>query len=384
MHVFISAGEPSGDLHGSNLIGSLKQLDSNIAFSGLGGDRMIAAGITPLVHVKDLSVVGLLKVAERFFDLSHYLDLVRRHFKKNRPDVVVLIDFPGFNWWVAARAKEFKIPVIYFVPPQLWAWGGWRVAKMKKLVDKVLCNFEFEKQWFHARGVDADLVGHPYFDELMNRKIETGLVNAIKSKGSPVIGILPGSRSQELHQNLGSQLQAAKLINKKFPSAQFHVACLHQRHADLVWEKMRNASLENIPINIHSGTTKEIICASDCTISVSGSVSLELLQAAVPSAILYQASRPMIVLAKWLMKCRFISLPNLMADKEFFPEFVSHKPLGTELAMTICDWLENTEKMDLARKNLKGLWSLISKPGACDRAASRVVQLATAKKCKAA
>lgn len=384
MHVFISAGEPSGDLHGSNLIGSLKQLDSNIAFSGLGGDRMIAAGITPLVHVKDLSVVGLLKVAERFFDLSHYLDLVRRHFKKNRPDIVVLIDFPGFNWWVAARAKEFKIPVIYFVPPQLWAWGGWRVAKMKKLVDKVLCNFEFEKQWFHARGVDADLVGHPYFDELMNRKIETGLVNAIKSKGSPVIGILPGSRSQELHQNLGSQLQAAKLINKKFPSAQFHVACLHQRHADLVWEKMRNASLENIPINIHSGTTKEIICASDCTISVSGSVSLELLQAAVPSAILYQASRPMIVLAKWLMKCRFISLPNLIADKEFFPEFVSHKPLGTELAMTICDWLENAEKMDLARKNLKDLWSLISKPGACDRAASRVVQLATAKKCKAA
>lgn len=384
MHVFISAGEPSGDLHGSNLIGSLKQLDSNIAFSGLGGDRMIAAGITPLVHVKDLSVVGLLKVAERFFDLSHYLDLVRRHFKKNRPDVVVLIDFPGFNWWVAARAKEFKIPVIYFVPPQLWAWGGWRVAKMKKLVDKVLCNFEFEKQWFHARGVDADLVGHPYFDELMNRKIETGLVNAIKSKGSPVIGILPGSRSQELHQNLGSQLQAAKLINKKFPSAQFHVACLHQRHADLVWEKMRNASLENIPINIHSGTTKEIICASDCTISVSGSVSLELLQAAVPSAILYQASRPMIVLAKWLMKCRFISLPNLIADKEFFPEFVSHKPLGTELAMTICDWMENAEKMDLARKNLKDLWSLISKPGACDRAASRVVQLATAKKCKAA
>ena len=384
MHVFISAGEPSGDLHGSNLIGSLKQLDSNIAFSGLGGDRMIAAGITPLVHVKDLSVVGLLKVAERFFDLSHYLDLVRRHFKKNRPDIVVLIDFPGFNWWVAARAKEFKIPVIYFVTPQLWAWGGWRVEKMKKLVDKVLCNFEFEKQWFHARGVDADLVGHPYFDELMNRKIETGLVNAIKSKGSPVIGILPGSRSQELHQNLGSQLQAAKLINKKFPSAQFHVACLHQRHADLVWEKMRNASLENIPINIHSGTTKEIICASDCTISVSGSVSLELLQAAVPSAILYQASRPMIVLAKWLMKCRFISLPNLIADKEFFPEFVSHKPLGTELAMTICDWLENPEKMDLARKNLKGLWSLISKPGACDRAASRVVQLATAKKCKAA
>lgn len=384
MHVFISAGEPSGDLHGSNLIGSLKQLDSNIAFSGLGGDRMVAAGITPLVHVKDLSVVGLLKVAERFFDLSRYLDLVRRHFKKNRPDVVVLIDFPGFNWWVAARAKEFKIPVIYFVPPQLWAWGGWRVAKMKKLVDKVLCNFEFEKQWFHARGVDADLVGHPYFDELMNRKIETGLVDAIKSKGSPVIGILPGSRSQELHQNLGSQLQAAKLINKKFPSAQFHVACLHQRHADLVWEKMRNASLEKIPINIHSGTTKEIICASDCTISVSGSVSLELLQAAVPSAILYQASRPMIVLAKWLMKCRFISLPNLMADKEFFPEFVSHKPLGTELAMTICDWLENAKKMDLARKNLKGLWSLISKPGACDRAASRVVQLATAKNCKAA
>jgi lipid-A-disaccharide synthase len=383
VHVFISAGEPSGDLHGSNLIGSLKQLDSTITFSGLGGERMIAAGITPLVHVKDLSVVGLLKVAERFFDLSHYLDLVRRHFMKNRPDVVVLIDFPGFNWWVATRAREFGIPVIYFVPPQLWAWGGWRVAKMKKLIDKVLCNFEFEKQWFHARGVNAELVGHPYFDELINRQIDTDLVHAIKSKGSPVIGILPGSRGQELHQNLGSQLQAATIIHKKFPSAHFHVACLHQRHADLVREKTRSESLAEIPITIHSGTTKEVISASDCTISVSGSVSLELLQAAVPSVILYQASRPMIVLAKWLMKCRFISLPNLIADKELFPEFVNHKPLGTELAGTICDWLINPQKLEQSRQNQKNLWNSISKPGACDRAARQVVHLGTTRMRKA-
>lgn len=376
MNIFISAGEPSGDLHGANLSISLMRKLPGVHLSGLGGDRMTAVGIEPLVHVRELSVVGLLKVAERFFDLTRYLDKVRRHFRKQRPDVVVLIDFPGFNWWVADRAREMGIPVVYFVPPQIWAWGSWRINKMRRLVDRVLCNFPFEESWYRRMGIDAKLVGHPYFDELATRRVDGDYVEAIRNDGSPVIGILPGSRNQELEHNLASQLDAAARINQRFPEAKFHIACLHESHANMVRGRMETLGLSQIPATIHAGKTPEVIAASDATISVSGSVSLELLQARVPSVVFYQGSRPMVLLAKFLMRCKYISLPNLMAGRELFPEFVDHKPLGEKLADKVCHWLANTDESRALRAKLGDLWTETGKPGACDRAADHVIELA--------
>lgn len=384
LHVFISAGEPSGDLHGANLAQSLIRKSSGIKISGLGGDRMTAIGIKPLVHIRDLSVVGLLKVAERFFDLTCYLDKVRRFFRKHRPDVVVLIDFPGFNWWVADRAREMGIPVVYFVPPQIWAWGSWRVSKMRRLVDRVLCNFPFEEEWYKQNGVDAKLVGHPYFDELANRRIDLSWVADIRRFGGPLIGLLPGSRNQELFHNLGSQLESARRISKKFPQSRFHVACLNDCHASVVRDRLVAGGFSDLAVTIHSGKTPEIIAASDATISVSGSVSLELLQARVPSVILYQASRPMVILARWLMKCSYISLPNLIADRELFPEYVDYRPLGEKLASKICNWLENPSEVEELKSKLNELWNNIARPGACDRAADHVIEMADIKNLKAA
>jgi len=384
LHVFISAGEPSGDLHGANLAKSLIRKSPGIKLSGLGGDRMMAIGIDPLVHIRDLSVVGLLKVAERFFDLTCYLDKVRRYFRKHRPDVVVLIDFPGFNWWVADRARELGIPVVYFVPPQIWAWGSWRIAKMRRLVDRVLCNFPFEELWYKQNGVEAELVGHPYFDELTNRLVDSSWVEGVRRSGGPVIGLLPGSRNQELAHNLTSQLDSARRISKIFPQSRFHVACLNDPHASFVRDHMVAGRFSDLPITIHSGKTPEIIAASDITVAVSGSVSLELLQARVPSVILYQASRPMVILARWLMKCRYISLPNLIAEEELFPEFVDHKPLGEKLASKVCHWLEKPSEVDQLKLKLSKLWNNIARPGACDRAADHVIEMAILKNVKAA
>lgn len=384
MHVFISAGEPSGDLHGANLAKSLIRKTPGIMISGMGGDRMMAIGMDPLVHIRDLSVVGLLKVAERFFDLSCYLDKVRRFFRRHRPDVVVLIDFPGFNWWVADRAREVGIPVVYFVPPQIWAWGSWRVTKMRRLVDRVLCNFPFEEHWYKQNGVEAKLVGHPYFDELANRRIDSAWVKGVRQSGSPVIGLLPGSRNQELSHNLSSQLDSARRISKKYPQALFHVACLNACHASVVSDRVIADKFSDLEITIHSGKTAEIIAASDVTVAVSGSVSLELLQAQVPSVILYQASRPMVMLARWLMKCRYISLPNLIAEEELFPEFVDHLPLGEILASRVCRWLENPLEVQELKSKLNILWNNIARPGACDRAADHVIEMANMKKVKVA
>src|SRR5206468_10273114 len=171
MRIFFSAGEPSGDVHGANLIGALRRLRPEVECEGFGGERMEAAGCRlhyPLTRLAVMWFLRALTNAPTFLDLLSRAD---RHFAKDPPDAVVLIDYPGFNWWVARRAHFHGIPVFYFVPPQLWAWAGWRVKKMRRFVDHVLCSLPFEETWYHERNVPADYVGHPFFDELPRQEL---------------------------------------------------------------------------------------------------------------------------------------------------------------------------------------------------------------------
>src|SRR5207253_3018308 len=138
-----------------------------------------------------------------------YLRLADRHFREQKPDTVVLIDYPGFNWWVARRARAYGIPVFYFVPPQLWGWASWRVKKMRRLVDHVLCTLPFEEEWYHARGVPARCIGHPYFDELAEQQLNAAFVDEQQDRSGTVIGLLPGSRNQEIELNLPVLVDAA-------------------------------------------------------------------------------------------------------------------------------------------------------------------------------
>src|SRR5262245_19684390 len=158
MRIFVSAGEPSGDSHGANLIRELKTRRRDIDIVGFGGERMAAAGATLLFPLVNLAVMWFARVLA---NITTFLDLLAkadRYFRHHRPDAVVLIDYPGFHWWLARRARFHGIPVYYFVPPQLWAWAGWRVAKMRKFVDRVLCTLPFETPWYRARGVEAEYV----------------------------------------------------------------------------------------------------------------------------------------------------------------------------------------------------------------------------------
>src|SRR5262249_7138344 len=163
---FLSAGEPSGDLHGANLVRTLRRLRPDIECIGFGGEQMERAGCRLLYPLCQLAVMWFLRVLLNAHVFVKLLLQADRHFRRQRPDAVVLIDYPGFNWWIARRAHFHGIPVFYFVPPQLWGWAGWRVAKMRRFVDHVLCTLPFERQWYHERGVQAHYVGPPYFDEL--------------------------------------------------------------------------------------------------------------------------------------------------------------------------------------------------------------------------
>jgi lipid-A-disaccharide synthase len=169
--IFFSVGEPSGDLHAANLIRSLQTSSERIGavqprFRGFGGPRMRDAGCSLDFELTNLAVVGFAEVLPKLREFFRVADIASDVFERDRPDAVVLVDFPGFNWHIAKRAKKFGIPVFYYLPPQLWAWGSWRLRKMRATVDHVLCNLPFEPEWYAKRKMQVEYVGHPFFDEI--------------------------------------------------------------------------------------------------------------------------------------------------------------------------------------------------------------------------
>jgi lipid-A-disaccharide synthase len=304
-----------------------------------------------------------------------------RFFRDERPDAVILIDYPGFNWWIARRAKARGIPVFYYVPPQLWAWAGWRVEKVRRFVDQVLCSLPFEPAWYRERGVDgAVYVGHPFFDDITERKIDETFVAERRRRRGPLIAILPGSRTQELTRNLPVQLRAAaKLIHTR-PDARFAIACLHDRHAEVVREiigdlafELNGLGMDPSVIEIQSGRTAELIRAATVAWSVSGSVSLELMMEALPTVIVYTVKRFDLWVARHFIKAKYITLVNLLADAELMPEYLTWEDASDSLAAWADHWLSDPASRARASAALSNLARQVALPGAADRAADHIL-----------
>jgi lipid-A-disaccharide synthase len=372
MRLFISAGEPSGDLHGANLIHALRKREPSLEIHGFGGERMAAAGCQLAYPLCEMALVGLFRVLANVPKFRRILGLADRVFQEHRPDALVLIDFPGFHWWLARRARAHGIPVLYFVPPQLWGWLSWRVSKMRRLTDRVLCTLPFEEEWYRQRNIDAEYIGHPYFDELSEQRLDTDFISAQRARPGVIIGLLPGSRNQELHYNLSSLVRAAALVHARRTDARFLVACYRESHRLQVEEHLRTLGM---PIEAYAGRTPEIIHLAHSCLAVSGSVSLELLYRCKPSAILYRHHWTGIALAHLLKNCRYITLVNLLADKELFPEYFGTKCPAEMLADHVLHWLNDRSAYEALCGELAALRERVAVPGACERAAEAVLAM---------
>jgi lipid-A-disaccharide synthase len=372
MRLFVSAGEPSGDLHGANLIRAIQHQQPGIEYHGFGGERMAAAGCRLVYPLCDMAVVGFVRVLGSVPRFASILRRADRCFTEQGPDAVVLIDFPGFHWWLARRAKAHGIPVIYFVPPQLWAWASWRVGKMRRSVDHVLCNLPFEEAWYRRRNVSARYVGHPYFDELREQRLDAAFVAEQESRPAPAVALLPGSRGQELDHNLPSLVRAASLVHARRPDVRFLFACLKPEHRRRAEDLLRGSDL---PIEAHAGKTPEIIHVAHSCIAVSGSVGLELLYRGKPSVVVYRQNPVGIAAARALMRCPYISLVNLLAGKELYPEFLTSRCEAERMASHILHWLENPAAHEAVRDELIALRERVAEPGACERAAAFTLEV---------
>jgi lipid-A-disaccharide synthase len=371
MRIFLCAGEPSGDLHGASLIRQLRRLYPGVECVGFGGERMEAAGAQLLYPLCRLAVMWFLRVLANAPTFLSLLSRADRYFRHHRPDAVVLIDYPGFNWWLARRAHFHGIPVFYFVPPQLWAWAGWRVKKMRRWVDHVLCSLPFEVDWYRDRGVDAHFVGHPYFDELPLQPFDPEVVASLQGGGRIPVGLLPGSRTQEVTRNLPTLVRTAELVHQVRPDTRFLVACYKEEHRQAVEAHVRGRGL---PVEALVGRTPEVIRASRACVAVSGSVGLELLYHGKPSAVVYRIGRLDLKVARPFIKAPYISLVNLLAGRDIFPEFLTDRCEAEAISRHLLTWLNDSEAYEASRRELAELRERVARPGACARVAEYVLR----------
>jgi lipid-A-disaccharide synthase len=379
MHLFFSVGEPSGDQHAAQLLHALRSRVPAAAFSGFGGPLMEQAGFNNLYRLTDLSVMGfnVLPVVGTFY--RQYLR-AKQFLRRERPEAVVLVDCPGFNWWIASAAKALGIPTLYYLPPQLWAWAPWRIRKVRKWVDVILAALPFEADWYRAKGVDVEYVGHPFFDEVAQHPLDQAFLDRCRwgEHGHPVrtVGILPGSRRREVELNFPVQLQVMQRLARKHPDVRFRVACYKESQREFCRRALQG-EYARLPVDLHVGRTPEIIEAADCCLMVSGSVSLELLARTTPAVVQYRSGPVTGAMGKALINCPYISLPNLIAGEELLPEhkFVARAELHSrEMATQLDDWLSHRTQLERSRLKLQRLKEQIVRTGGVAQAAETVLR----------
>lgn len=367
MKYYIIAGEASGDLHGSNLMKALKKKDPAAEFRFWGGDLMAKQGGTLVKHYRDLAFMGFLEVAMNLRTILNNIKFCKEDISNNRPDVLVLVDYPGFNLRIAKFAKELGIKVVYYISPQLWAWKEGRVEIIKKYVDEMMVILPFEGDFYKKHGVDSHFVGHPLLDAIStlknlsveNFKKENGLNN------KEIIALLPGSRKQEVEKMLAMMLS----VRPYFKEYQFVIAGA----PSLPKEFYQNYVDDNV--HFVSNKTYDLLRCSKAALVTSGTATLETALLNVPEVVCYRGSKISYAIAKRLVKnIKYISLVNLIMDREVVKELIQND-LNTNNLVDELKKILATEKRFEVFRDYELLREKLGGKGASENAAEVIVNV---------
>ncbi|MDQ6758393.1 MAG: lipid-A-disaccharide synthase [Acidobacteriota bacterium] len=329
--VLISAGEASGDLYGSYLAAELLRRHPDIELFGCAGTRMQRAGVRPVVDSASLAVAGVVEVLVHLPRIyGEYRKLVGE-IRRNRPDVAVLTDSPDFHLRLARELKRMGIPVIYFVAPQVWAWRKDRLPLMRRTIDRLLCIFPFEQDFFRQHGIGADYIGHP-----LTRMIQPSAPKAVLRKGYelpvdvPLVALLPGSRSGEVRRHLPYLLQAAEELSHAMPVR--FVLALPDGFSGRTDLSTFSERFSRISIQVREGQTWDVLACADLALAASGTVTIEACLLKVPMIAFYRVNALSWQIGKLLVRVPFYSMVNLMAGKQVIPELIQDDLTGSKLA----------------------------------------------------
>jgi lipid-A-disaccharide synthase len=364
--IFISAAEPSADAHCEGLITALQQRGYDIEFVGVGGPKMASAGCSLLQSTTGKAAM----IYNAFKQVFHYYGLIRRirsFFKNNKVDLVIVCDSPSFNFHVAKAAKSANIKTIFYVAPQLWAWGGWRIRKLRKYCDKLCCILPFEQDWFGKRGVEAVFVGNPLFDELNIDPAAHRRNYADFKPANARIAIMPGSRNAEIDSLWLPMQQIATRLKQKYPAMTYVTVAVDAKIEQILKEKQ----IPGFECQYTIGSVNETAGSVDFAIVASGSATLEVTAAGCPMVIMYQSSRILWhLLGRWLIKAKYLSLVNILSGKELVPEFMPYFTSIDPIAETIEHLLKNTDKLTQLSDELINLAGPLARKKASEQVAN--------------
>lgn len=362
--VMIIAGEASGDVHGSRLVRSMHKRNSGLFFYGIGGRALRDAGVKILVDAEELSVVGITEVFSKLLGILKGIRIAKRSLKRMRPDLLILIDFPDFNLHVAATAKKLKIPVLYYISPQVWAWRPGRVNKIGKLVDHMAVILPFEQQFYRKHNIPVTFVGHPLLD---NKNATDSICKDITTRES-VIGLFPGSRDREIARHLPVILKAAGLISKRAGKVKFIISLassVAREHIENIVKKHK----ATIDFDIVADSVDKVFKQCKLVVAASGTVTLEAAISGTPMLIIYKVSPITYWLGKIMIKVNNIGLVNLIAGREIVPELVQSKASPENIADTALNMLNDASGLEMLRNELLGVRESLGGPGASERVA---------------
>lgn len=369
--ILIVAGEPSGDLHASNLVKDLKAFKTDIEFFGLGGKLCKAAGVDIDFDINKLAVIGLVDVLKNIFTIGKVFKGILKKVDARKTDLAILVDYPGFNLRLAKELKKRNIPVIYYISPQVWAWGEDRIDKIKKYVSKILVFFKFEEDLYKKNGINSEFVGNPLLETI---KITISKDEVLKkynlSKTKPVIALLPGSRTMEVKTLLKIMTESAEIIAKELSEAQFVVAKYKNLPAALYEEALKNHSIN---IRIADGDSYNILSVSDFAIVASGTATLETAIIGTPFVLTYKVGLINYIAYKIVAKIKILGLVNVIADRVIVSEFLQYDATPEKIARESLEILRNNAKRAAMISELARVKSSLGTPGASQRAARAIL-----------
>lgn len=371
--ILIIAGEASGDLHGSGLIREIKKINPKVEFFGIGGEKMKKEGVELCFHIDRLSFMGFWEVLKNLSFVRKVMKTMSSVLESKKPHLAILIDYPGFNLRFARKIRDAGIPVVYYISPQVWAWGGNRVKKMKGLIDKMVVIFPFEKPIYDRYDIDCEFVGHPLLEvtrpvlseEDFRRKFDIG-------KNEVVVGLLPGSRWQEVEKILPLMLESVRLLNTRIKSLRLILGLAPTIKKEGI-EDLTN--LSKLPLILVKNLTYDVMKHSDLLLIASGSATLECAILGTPFLVLYRTSFWTYLVAKSLINIPNIALANVVAGKKIVPEFIQNKAIPQKIADEMYEILNDKNRYKAIRNELEKVREKLGEEGASAKAAQIIVQM---------
>jgi lipid-A-disaccharide synthase len=371
--ILLVAGEVSGDLHGSHLVEAIQRIEPEVQFLGVGGEGLERRGVKLLYPAHSLSVVGITEVFVKLRTILKALRGLKRSLEREKPDLVILIDFPEFNLRLAKIAHRRGIPILYYISPQVWAWRPKRIRLIAQLVRKMVVLFPFEVPLYEAAGVDVECVGHPLLDIV---KPTLPKEKAYQQFGldpkQRTIGLLPGSRSHEVERLLPPLLASAHLLQKEIPDLQFVIPLAPGLPKTILSSRMKNIS---VPVKVVEGFTYDVMNLSDLLITASGTATLEGAILGKPMIIIYKVSFPSYWIGRALIRVDHIGLVNLVAEKEIAPELIQKDVHPQRIADEALRILRDPILSRKMSESMGEVCQKLGKPGAAQRAARIVTSL---------